>query len=352
MICVVAFALVWRKPCSALDQWLTIVALALFSELVINGLLISSRFTLGWYISRIFSIFTSTIVLVVLLTETTRLYGRLARSNAMLLREKKNRLMNLEALAASIAHEVRQPLTSIVMGGSTILRSIGSVPPQVEKVRLTAERVIAAGHRASQILDDIRKLFGTDEGAQDPVDVNALALTVLNAFDSDLKKHNIATRVEIKAELPQIVGHSGQLQEVLINLIQNAIDAMDMVDDDRRILRVKTEYNGNNAIRLEIEDTGPGIDPKKSDSIFDAFFTTKPHGKGLGLAICRMIIERHGGELVVSSADPHGAVFRIILPQIKRVGFQRQSGPPNGFSVGGAGGTSTSTIAHSPRLPN
>ena len=319
LICVVAWTSVWRKRASVLDQWLTIVALAFFSELVINGLLISSRFTLGWYVSRIFSIFTSTIVLVVLLSETTRLYGRLARSNVMLLREKKNRLMNLEALAASIAHEVRQPLTSIVMGGSTILRSIGSVPPQVEKVRLTAERVIAAGHRASQILDDIRKLFGTDEGAQDPVDVNALALTVLNAFDSDLKKHNIATRLEIKAELPQIVGHSGQLQEVLINLIQNAIDAMDMVDDDRRILRVKTEYNGNNAIRLEIEDTGPGIDPKKSDSIFDAFFTTKPHGMGLGLAICRMIIERHGGELVVSSADPHGAVFRIILPQIKRV---------------------------------
>ena len=149
--------------------------------------------------------------------------------------------------------------------------------------------------------------------------MNALTLTVLSAFDSDLKKHNIATRVEVKTKLPQIVGHSGQLQEVLINLIQNAIDAMDMVDDDRRILRVKTEYNGNNALRLEIEDTGPGIDPKKSDSISDAFFTTKAHGMGLGLAICRMIIERHGGELVVSSADPHGAVFRIILPQIKRV---------------------------------
>jgi signal transduction histidine kinase len=94
---------------------------------------------------------------------------------------------------------------------------------------------------------------------------------------------------------------------------------MDMVDDDRRILRVKTEYNGNNAIRVEIEDTGPGIDPKKSNSIFDAFFTTKPHGMGLGLAICRMIIEHHGGQLVVSSAHPHGAVFRITLPQVKRI---------------------------------
>jgi signal transduction histidine kinase len=317
LICAVAFVLVWLKRRSVLDQWLIIVALAFFSELVINGLLISSRFTLGWYVSRIFSIFTSTIVLVVLLSETTKLYGRLARSNAMLLREKKNRLMNLEALAASIAHEVRQPLTSIVMGGGALRRFISDTPPKLDKAHLTAERIIAAGHRASQILDDIRKLFGTEERAKDPVDLNTLTLTVLRAFDGDLKKHNIATRVELKAELPQIVGNRGQLQEVLVNLIQNAIDAMDMVDDDHRMLGVKTEYNGNNAICIEIADTGPGIDTKKADSIFDAFFTTKPHGMGLGLAICRMIIERHGGQLVVSSADPHGAVFQIIVPRMK-----------------------------------
>ncbi len=319
LMCVVAIALVWRKRRSVLDQWLIVVALAFFSELVINGLLISARFTLGWYVSRIFSIFTSTIVLVVLLSETTRLYGRLARSNAMLLREKKNRLMNLEALAASIAHEVRQPLTSIVMGGGAVRRYISDMPPKLDKARLTAERIIAAGHRASQILDDIRKLFGSDERAHDPVDLNALILSVLRAFDVDLKKHNIATRVELKAELSPIAGHSGQLQEVLVNLIQNAIDAMDVVDDDRRILAVKTENNGSNAICIEIEDTGPGIDPKKSDSIFDAFFTTKSHGMGLGLAICRMIIERHEGQLVVSSAVPHGAVFRIVLPRMKSV---------------------------------
>jgi signal transduction histidine kinase len=280
LICVIAGALVWRKRRSVLDQWLMIVALACFSELVINGLLISARFTLGWYVSRIFSIFISTIVLVVLLSETARLYSRLARSNAMLLREKKNRLMTLEALAASIAHEVRQPLTSIVMGGNALQRYISDTPPKLEKAHQTVERIIAAGHRGCQILDDIRKLFGTDERAEDPVDVNALTLTVLRGFDSDLKKHNIATRVELKAELPQIVGHSGQLQEVLVNLIQNAIDAMDMVDDDGRILRVKTEYDGNKAISVEIEDTGPGIDLKKSTNIFDAFLQQSRMGWG------------------------------------------------------------------------
>ncbi len=317
LICAVALALVWRKRRSVLDQWLMVVALAFFSELLINGLLINARFTLGWYVSRIFSICTSTIVLVVLLSETTRLYGRLARSNAMLLRERKNRLMNLEALAASITHEVRQPLTSIVMSGGALRRYISDTPPKLDKAHLTAGKIIDAGHRASQIMDDIRKLFGTDERTEDPVDVNALTLTVLRTFDSDLKKRNIATRVELEAELPQIAGNSGQLQEVLVNLIQNAIDAMNMVDDDRRTLGVKTEYDGKNSISIEIEDTGPGIDPNKSNSIFDAFFTTKPHGMGLGLAICRMIIERHGGQLVVSSADPHGAIFRIVLPRMK-----------------------------------
>ncbi len=114
------------------------------------------------------------------------------------------------------------------------------------------------------------------------------------------------------------MGHSGQLQQVVVNLIQNAIDAMDLVDSDRRVLQVKTEHNGGDAISITVEDSGPGIDPKKSDEMFGAFFTTKPHGMGLGLAICRMIVERHDGELSVSSANPHGAIFRIKLPQMKQ----------------------------------
>ena len=122
----------------------------------------------------------------------------------------------------------------------------------------------------------------------------------------------------MKPELPPVMGHGGQLQEVVINLIQNAIDAMDAVDDGSRVLTVRTERNGNDAISIEIEDSGPGIDPKKSsDDLFDAFFTTKPHGMGLGLAICRMIVERHDGKLSVSSAERHGAIFRIELPRIK-----------------------------------
>jgi signal transduction histidine kinase len=317
LACVMALAMLWSQRHSVLDEWLMVVIIALISELIINGTLISARFTLGWYVSRLFSIVTSTIVLVVLLEETTRLYGLLARSNAMLRREQNNRLMTLEALASSISHEVRQPLTGIVARGDALLRFLGGTPPKLDKVGSAAEGIIAAAHRASQILDDIRNLFGTVERLQSPVDMNDLAVKALGALDSELKSHNVTTRIQLASQLPPIMGHTGQLQEVIVNLIQNAVDAMDSVDDDRRVLQVRTKYNGGEAISVEIEDTGPGIEPKKSDNIFDAFFTTKPHGMGLGLAICRMIIERHEGQLVTSSANPHGAIFRIKLPQMK-----------------------------------
>ena len=140
LILVAVLATLWSQQRSVLDLWLMVVTLAFLSELIINGLLISARFTLGFYVSRIFSIFTSTIVLLVLLEETMRLYGRLAHSNAMLQREQNNKLMNLEALAASISHEVRQPLTAIVGGGSALLRFLGHNPANLEKARSAAER--------------------------------------------------------------------------------------------------------------------------------------------------------------------------------------------------------------------
>jgi C4-dicarboxylate-specific signal transduction histidine kinase len=170
--------------------------------------------------------------------------------------------------------------------------------------------VIAGGHRIGQILEDIRTLFGTTERAPDPVNMNDLALEALRALDGELKKHTIVRRTHLKPELPPVMGHSGQLQQVIVNLIQNAIDAMDSIDNNRRILQVRTEYDGGDATIITVEDSGPGIDPKKSDEMFGAFFTTKPHGMGLGLAICRMIVERHDGELSVTSASPHGAIFR------------------------------------------
>ena len=317
LICMAAFLILWRQMRSVLDQWLMVVALAFISELIINGLLISARFTVGWYVSRLFAIVTSTIVLVVLVEEIVVLYGRMARSHAMLVHERNNTLMNLEALTAAIRHEVNQPIGALILNGESLELSLREMPPQLDEAHSAAEEMLAAGYRISKILEDIGNLFGRTKREPSPIYVNDLAIETLRILDRELTVHKVATRVELTSELPPVMGHGGQLQEVLINLIKNAIEAMEVVDDEQRKLGVKTERWSGDAISVAIADTGPGIDPKKSGEIFEAFFTTKSDGMGLGLAICRMIIERHGGQLSVSPASPHGAIFQIILPQSK-----------------------------------
>jgi signal transduction histidine kinase len=137
---------------------------------------------------------------------------------------------------------------------------------------------------------------------------------VLQTLDRELNNHSITTLAELASKLPIVMGHKGQLQEAFVNLIQNAIEAMDAIKDDDRILRLRTEHNRDNTIVASVEDSGPGIDPSRLGNIFDAFVTTKSHGMGLGLAICRMIVERHKGRLVVSPGIPCGSIFRVVLP--------------------------------------
>ena len=315
-VSVLALTLLWIKQRSLLDLWLAVVIVVQLPSIIVPIIVPFARFSVAWYSSRIYAVLGAGIMMIALLTEVLLLHVRVIRSNMMLEREQNNKLMNLEALAASISHEVRQPLTGIAATSSALLRFLEHTPPKLDRVRSAAEKIVAASHRASQMLDDIRNLFGTAERQSGPINLNNLVRGALRTLDGQLKDHNVVTRVDLASKLPPVMGHSGQLQEVVINLIQNAIDAMDMVDD-ARVLQVRTEFDDGKAISIEIEDTGLGIDPKKSDKIFDAFVTTKPKGMGLGLAICRLIVERHEGRLSVSSADPHGAIFRITLPQMK-----------------------------------
>ncbi len=249
-----------------------------------------------------------------LLNELRQRTDELGRSVADLQRERDNKLMNLEAMAASIGHEVRQPLAGISSNGGAALRFLGHTPPNIEEARLALQRMVKDSHRASQVFDNIRILFGKADQGHEPIDVNELALGVLQALREELKDHRITTQAELTSQLPFVMGHRGQLQEVFINLVHNAIEAMDAIDDDQRILRVRAERHGGNAIIVAVEDSGPGIDPKQLKTIFDAFITTKPNGLGLGLAICRLIIERHKGQLSVAPAEPRGSAFRIVLP--------------------------------------
>lgn len=304
-----ALAFLWARRRSVLDLWLLVVACASVGELARAAV----RFSLAFYDSRIFSLVTSTIVLIVLLGETTKLYARVAQSNMLLRRERDHKLMNLEAVVAAISHELKQPLATILVRGGTALRLLEHAPPNLEKVRSALEQILSEDRRATEIFNNLRELFNAAKGARVSINVNALALDTLRLLRDDLKEHDIITHTELMTKPRLIFGHKGQLQEVLINLIHNAVEAMDLINDRARILRLRTDNYDRDAVIVTIEDTGPGIKAKKVEAIFDAFVTTKPQGTGLGLAICRMIVERHGGQLFASPSDK-GGVFQLILP--------------------------------------
>jgi len=217
-------------------------------------------------------------------------------------------------MVAAISHEVKQPLAGIAADGGAALRFLRHAPPNLKETRLALDNMIKGSLLAGQVFDNIRALFGKSAQGHLPISVSELALSVLQMLHDELNDHCITTHTALSSELPPVTGHWGQLQEVFINLIRNAIEAMDTVKDDGRALHIRAERHGGDAVVVTVEDSGPGIHPKQLDSIFDAFVTTKPDGMGLGLAICRMIIERHGGQLSALPAHPRGSIFRIVLP--------------------------------------
>jgi signal transduction histidine kinase len=275
---------------------------------------IASRFSLGFYSSRVFSVLVSTIMLIVLLRETTKLYANLALAVRALQRERNSGLMNVQAIVASIAHEVKQPLTAIASSSAAAQRFLRRSPPDIAKVDELMEDIKHATSHADQVFDSIRGLFrGVEQGSQ-PIDMNEVSLEVLQTLRRELEGHGIATRTQLAHPLAPIMGHKGQLREVVLNLVQNAIDAMAAMAQQGRELNITTAQHGKHAIALSIADSGPGIDPEKIDRIFDAFVTTKTKGMGLGLAISKMIIERHGGQISAASGSGTGARIQVVLP--------------------------------------
>ena len=252
-------------------------------------------------------------VLAALFAERRQSETRLARTNMMLERERDNKLIGAEAITAAIAHEVRQPLAGIVTNASAALRWLGRTPPDHDEVRAALNRIQSESYRTSEVFDAIRALFRTGDGGRQQLDVNEIAVEVLESLRGELKENGVEIRAGM-VELPLIDGHRGQLREVIFNLVHNAIEAMGSTTYRSRILRLTSELHGSDAIAVAVEDTGPGIDPEKLDRIFTAFVTTKSQGMGLGLAICRMIVEQHGGQLTASSDGKNGALFQFVLP--------------------------------------
>jgi signal transduction histidine kinase len=239
--------------------------------------------------------------------------ARLARANKMLERERDNKLMNVGAALSAISHELKQPLTAIVTKGSAARRFLERTPSDVPRVQNILGEIVEASFRANEVLENIRGLFGHDQEPH-PTDINELVSDSLRLLHEQFERHRIRIVTQLAGDIPAIAAHRGQLQEVIINLLQNSVDAMESVEPPR-LLRIETERRGPDAISIAIRDSGKGIDARVIDNIFDAFVTTKAKGKGLGLAISRMIVERHDGRLTASSAGlESGAVFHIVLP--------------------------------------
>jgi signal transduction histidine kinase len=253
-------------------------------------------------------------VLAALFSERRESEARLAQSKALLERERDNKLTSLEAAMAALAHEVKQPLTAIAAKGSAGRRFLDLGTSNVARVKTILDDIVESSFRINEIFGNMRALFKSGDQEQHPVDVNDLVYATLQLLHKEFEDGGIVVRINLTTRLPNVVGHRGQLQEVIFNLVQNSIDAMEGIRGRSKILKIKTESHGDDAIAIAVEDTGSGIEPQRLEGIFDPFVTTKASGTGLGLAISKMIVERHGGRLTGSSDGKSGALFRVELP--------------------------------------
>jgi signal transduction histidine kinase len=312
-----AVVLLFARKRTVLAVWLMVTVFATLPDLALSTVMTSVRFTLGWYVARSYALLASCTVLIALLTETTVLYGRLAHAIVLLRRERADRLMSLEAATAAMAHELKQPLSAMRSFGAAAQNWLKRTPPDVEKAHRAVDSVIETVDRADNVVSSMRDLFKKTSDLHTIVQLNDVVYQLLILEQRDLQAHGISLTTQFEHNLPQVKAEPTQLQQVIFNLIKNAIDAMEGVPRGERHLRLVTGFDRKSNVSLYIRDSGPGINAEDQDRIFDPFFTTKPAGMGMGLSICRTIIETHGGSLRLAKTNHRGSSFEISLPIVQ-----------------------------------
>lgn len=224
------------------------------------------------------------------------------------------RLTALGELSASIAHEVNQPLTAVVTSGNACLRWLGANPVQLDRARSAVERMVSDANRASEVLGRVRRLAAPAPAPKEHLNVNDLIREVVALTTSEIEQHNIQLRTSLADHLPKVVGDRIQLQQVLLNLIINSIEAIDLSDEGARDILVSSLRGEDDCVLVAVADTGHGLDPAAADKIFEPFHTTKETGIGIGLTISRSIIEGHGGRIRAAPGSERGAVLQFSLP--------------------------------------
>jgi C4-dicarboxylate-specific signal transduction histidine kinase len=222
--------------------------------------------------------------------------------------------MSLGALTASIAHEVNQPLSGIITNAGTCWRMLNSDPPNLEGARETVRRTLRDGNRASEVIARLRALFDNRSANTEPVDLNEVAREVISLLLSEVRRKKIRLGVELADDLPIVVCDRVQIQQVIMNLIRNACDALSRVSDRPRTLIVRSDSD-DGSVGLSVCDVGTGFDREAADRLFDAFYTTKESGMGIGLSVSQSIIKSHGGELSAMLNEGPGATFTFRLPR-------------------------------------
>jgi len=224
-----------------------------------------------------------------------------------------NRVLTMGQLSASIAHELKQPLSAAMIGGDAGLRWLTRHPPDIERAKQTVEQMVEDVNRASVIIGRIHSLLKKEPPRMEKLDINGAILEVISLIHSEVVKNSVTVHTELAESLPSILGDRVQLQQVILNISINAIQAMGDFTGGNRELHVSTELTEPESVRVAVQDTGPGLSAENLEQLFRPFYTTKPNGMGMGLSICRSIIEDHGGRLWATRCEPRGALFQFTI---------------------------------------
>ena len=321
LLTIAAMALLFRQDKSVLDLWLLVALSGWIFQSLLNVTL-HTRFTLGWYGLNGMTLASSFIIMLALIAETSWLYARLALLAAARNREREARLMSMDAVTAAISHEVGQPLTALSLSASVGLHWLTQPRPDISKAIRSLRAISDDSKRTFDVIKSIRAMFGKGGGPVGVFDLNDLVRETASVMDRELAGARVSLVLTLDESLPPIRADRVQIQRVLINLITNAMESLGAMEErtrllsqsrPRRITISSVSSDGQDA-KLNVSDTGSGLAADELEQIFDPFYTTKASGTGLGLSLCRSIVEDHHGRLWASQGEECGAIFHLELP--------------------------------------
>jgi signal transduction histidine kinase len=310
---IIAIVLLWRRGRSVLDLWLLVMCCAGLFEVTIGGLFAGGRYSVGWYTGRIVQVAATYCVLLLLLSETTALYANTVRTAMRRRGARHSRQIAMDAMAASIGHEIKQPLTALIANGNAG-KLLTRDSPALREVHAIFSDMVAEGQRIARIIGSVRTMFKDSSHDRQPVSVNTVVRDVLSMVELDLRLQGVSVRTDLDKDIPPVLGDSGQLHQMFLNLVTNAIEAMSSVDGRARHLTITSQIVDGSDIAVTVADSGAGIAAGDRSRIFEAFFSTKAAGTGVGLTVCQVVLKAHGGRLEVAANKPFGTVFRVVLP--------------------------------------